>query len=60
LLRHSGYSLGDCIRRDLIFTFCFQKRIFAIPDVNELLENENESILGKDRRKETMKLTSLE
>jgi hypothetical protein len=60
LLKHSGYSFGDCVKRDLIFTFCFQRRIFGIPNVNELLEKENENRLGKDIRNRTMKLTSLE
>jgi len=45
LLKHAGYFLGDCIKRDMIFKYCFENEIFNIRDVNKLLEQENEKIL---------------
>ena len=48
LLRYAGYSFGDCVKRDLILKFCFEKKITDILDVNELLKRENEKPLLKD------------
>jgi hypothetical protein len=51
LLKYAGYSFGDCVKRDLILKFCFEKKMTDILDINELLTNENERPLLKDRRK---------
>jgi len=58
LLKHAGYSLGDCIQRDVIFKYCFEERIFDIDNINELLEKHKEKLLLLSKKK--MKLTLLE
>jgi len=45
LLKHAGYFLGDCIKRDMIFKFCFENETFNIRDVNKLLKQEGERLL---------------
>jgi hypothetical protein len=50
LLKHAGYFLGDCIKRDLIFKFCFERKITDISEVNKLLEQEEERPLGSKKR----------
>jgi len=45
LLKHAGYFLGDCIKRDMILKYCFENEIFNIRDVNKLLEQEGERLL---------------
>jgi len=45
LLKHAGYFLGDCIKRDMIFRYCFENEIFNIRDVNKLLNQEKETPL---------------
>jgi len=60
LLKSVGYSLGDCIRRDLIFIYCFENRIMNVSEVNELLKQHNETPLWIKYKKKTMKLTSFE
>jgi len=51
LLKRAGFFLGDCVKRDMIFRYCFENRIFDIREVNELLEQEKERLLVKDYRK---------
>jgi hypothetical protein len=49
LLKYAGYSLGICVKRDLIFRFCFEKRIMGVSDVNELMGLEGERELGRKK-----------
>jgi hypothetical protein len=47
LLKHAGYSFGDCIARDLILKFCFAEKITEILEINELLKYKKERVFEK-------------
>ncbi|GHV15346.1 hypothetical protein AGMMS49938_13350 [Fibrobacterales bacterium] len=53
LLKYAGYALGDCIKRDLIFKFCFEQKITDTLTVNELLEHCKEKPLLKNSKNQT-------
>ena len=52
LLKFAGYAFGDCIKRDLIFKFCFEKGITNVLDVNEILGKYGEDSLLKNYKNE--------
>ncbi|MCL1967327.1 MAG: hypothetical protein FWF67_05545 [Fibromonadales bacterium] len=50
LLKNVGYSLRYCDHRDLIIRFCFENEITDILEINEVLKQEKERPLLKDKR----------
>jgi len=54
LLKNVGYSLEYCDYRDLIFRFCFENEITDILEINEVLKQEKERPLLKDKRNKSI------
>lgn len=51
LLKCAGYSLGICVKRDMLLKSCFENGIMDILEINEILRKENEKPLLKSRKK---------
>ncbi len=47
LLARAGYTLSHSSRRDIILEYFFEEKIYDLVDINEVLYNLNEKIIGR-------------
>ncbi len=47
LLSRAGYTLSHSSRRDIIIEYFFEEKIYSLVDINEVLYNLNEKIIGR-------------
>ena len=47
LLSRAGYTLSHSSRRDIILEYFFEEKIYNLDDINEVLFNLNEKIIGR-------------